>query len=65
MALSLLPDTASLDAGVLSIGGITASDLVATYGSPLVVYDEATLRARARAYRDAAPGAMLGKALVP
>ena len=59
MALSLFPDTASLDAGVLSIGGITAADLVATYGSPLVVYDEATLRARARAYRDAAPGAMV------
>ena len=57
MALPLLPDTASLDAGVLSIGGISAADLVATYGSPLVVYDEATLRARARAYRDAAPGA--------
>ena len=55
--LELLPDTAGIDAGVLSLGGIPASELVAAYGSPLVVYDEVTLRARARAYRASAPHA--------
>jgi diaminopimelate decarboxylase len=55
--LRLLPDTARLDGGRLSIGGIEAADLVREHGSPLVVYDEATLRARARAYRQAAPEA--------
>ncbi|MCL2549325.1 MAG: diaminopimelate decarboxylase, partial [Symbiobacteriaceae bacterium] len=34
--------------GVLHIGGLSAEELVATYGSPLYVYDEATLRARCR-----------------
>ena len=55
--LELFPDTARIDGGSLSIGGITAADLVREHGSPLVVYDEATLRARARAYREAAPHA--------
>src|SRR5262249_5429328 len=36
-----------------------APALVAAHGSPLVVYDEATLRANARAYRAAAPGALV------
>ena len=36
-----------------------AADLVREHGSPLVVYDEATLRARARAYREAAPDALV------
>ncbi len=53
----LFPDTARLDDGRLSIGGIAASELVREHGSPLLVYDEATLRARARAYREAAPEA--------
>ncbi len=35
------------------------TDLVAAHGSPLVVYDEATLRANARAYRAAAPEAFV------
>jgi diaminopimelate decarboxylase len=55
--LELFPDTARIDGGSLSIGGISAADLVRQHGSPLVVYDEATLRARARAYRDSAPHA--------
>ena len=49
--LDLFPDTARIEAGVLSIGGLTAADLVGDFGSPLVVYDEATVRAQARAYR--------------
>jgi diaminopimelate decarboxylase len=55
--LELLPDTARIDGGVISLGGIAASELVRTYGSPLVVYDEETLRASARGYREAAPDA--------
>ncbi|HEY4346599.1 MAG TPA: diaminopimelate decarboxylase [Gaiellaceae bacterium] len=56
---ALLPDTARIEGGVLSIGGLTAAELVTAHGSPLLVYDEATLRARARAYREAAPGASI------
>jgi diaminopimelate decarboxylase len=55
--LDLFPSTARIDGGVLSLGGLTASELVRRYGSPLVVYDEETLRASARAYRRAAPDA--------
>jgi diaminopimelate decarboxylase len=57
--LALFPDTATVDGGALTIGGVPAADLVAAHGSPLVVYDDATLRANARAYRDAAPGALV------
>ena len=53
--LELFPDTARIDGGALSIGGIDAADLAAEFGTPLVVYDEATIRAQARAYRAAAP----------
>jgi len=55
--LELFPDTAGIDGGRLSIGGVAASDLVRAHGSPLVVYDASTLRAAARAYRAAAPEA--------
>jgi diaminopimelate decarboxylase len=57
--LELFSDTARIEAGDLTIGGIAAAELVRTYGSPLVVYDEETLRARARAYREAAPAATI------
>jgi diaminopimelate decarboxylase len=57
--LELFPDTARVDGGALSIGGIAATDLAAEFGTPLVVYDEATIRARARAYRAAAPDAFI------
>src|SRR5262245_65780481 len=53
--LSLFPDTAAVDGDKLTLGGIPAVELVASHGSPLVVYDDATLRATARAYRTAAP----------
>src|SRR5436305_10130827 len=55
--LELLPDTAGVEGGQLTLGGVLASDLAREHGTPLVVYDEATLRAQARAYRSAAPGA--------
>ena len=50
----LLPDTAARTAGGhLSIGGCDLVDLAARFGTPLYVFDEATLRTRLRAYRDA------------
>jgi diaminopimelate decarboxylase len=55
----LLPDTARVDDGVLALGGVRADELARTYGTPVVVYDEATIRGNARAYREAAPGALV------
>ncbi|HEY1488586.1 MAG TPA: diaminopimelate decarboxylase [Micromonosporaceae bacterium] len=58
--------------GVLSIGGIRVDDIAATHSTPAYVLDEADLRARAAAFRDAfAPAtiyyagkAFLSKAIV-
>jgi diaminopimelate decarboxylase len=55
--LDLFPDTASLEEGELAVGGIGASALASEFGTPLVVYDEATLLDAARAYLGAAPEA--------
>jgi diaminopimelate decarboxylase len=57
--LELFPDSVRVEAGELSLGGVAASRLAAAHGTPLVVYCEETLRAQARAYRDAAPGALV------
>jgi diaminopimelate decarboxylase len=57
--LPLLPDSARVDAGELSLGGVAASRLAAEHGTPLVVYCEETIRAQARAYRAAAPDALI------
>ncbi len=46
--LSLLPDTAVVGDDDVAIGGVSLRDLAATYGTPLFVYDEATVRSRAR-----------------
>lgn len=46
------PDTTERRNDVLVIGGVPVPDLVAAYGTPLYVYDEQTLRQRARAVRD-------------
>jgi len=53
----LLPLTARIDQGALSLGGVAAGALAADHGTPLVVYCEETIRAQARAYAAAAPGA--------
>src|SRR5581483_12253335 len=45
--------------GVLTIGGVAADTLAAEHGTPLLVYCEETIREQARAYRDAAPGALV------
>jgi diaminopimelate decarboxylase len=51
---NLTPLTTTLDAeGRLEVGGCRLSDLARTYGTPLYVLDEATLRATCRAYREA------------
>ncbi|MDQ6687036.1 MAG: diaminopimelate decarboxylase, partial [Actinomycetota bacterium] len=42
--------------GVLEIGGVRLTDLVAEHGSPAYVLDEADFRVRARAFRDAFGG---------
>jgi diaminopimelate decarboxylase len=57
--LELFPATAAVTEGELTIGGIQTSDLAAEFGTPLVVYCERTLIEAARAYRDAAPTALL------
>ena len=57
--LDLFPDSASIEDGRLAIGGLDASALAEDFGTPLVVYCEQTLRARARAYREAAPEARI------
>ncbi len=48
--MSILPETAAVAGGRLTVAGIPLHDLAARYGTPLLVYDEATLRSRARAY---------------
>jgi len=47
------PCTAERRSGVLTVGGIAVTDLVAEFGSPLYLLDEADFRARAAAFRDA------------
>jgi diaminopimelate decarboxylase len=48
--------TATKSDGVLSVGGVALTDLVAEHGSPAYVLDEADFRARAGAFRDAFAG---------
>jgi diaminopimelate decarboxylase len=55
----VLPASAAVADGELSLGGITAPELAEEHGTPLVVYCERTLLDQARAYRAAAPDALL------
>ncbi len=57
--LDLFPDSARVDGGVLVLGGVPATTLAESHGTPLVVYCEQTIRAQARAYGEAAPGALV------
>src|SRR5207237_507487 len=53
----IFPDTANVNAaGHLAVGGSDLVELAGRYGTPLYVYDEATIRARARAFRTALAG---------
>lgn len=49
----LWPATAAIRHGVLQIGGCSVVDLAAAHGTPLYVFDEATLRGTMRAFRAA------------
>jgi diaminopimelate decarboxylase len=57
--LDLLPETAAVEDGELVLGGVRATALADEFGTPVVVYDERTIRAAARAYRAGLPGALL------
>jgi diaminopimelate decarboxylase len=57
--LKLFPDSAHVLDGELTLGGLSTSALANEFGTPLVVYCEETVRARARAYRTAAPDALV------
>jgi diaminopimelate decarboxylase len=56
---SLLPESASVERGELTIGGIGGGELAKEFGTPLLVYCERTLLAAVRAYREAAPEALV------
>ena len=51
--LDLFAESATVEDGGLSIGGVEATALAEEFGTPLLVYCEETLLARARAYRQA------------
>ncbi len=55
----LFPATATVADGELAVGGVSASSLAERYGTPLLVYCEQTLLDAARAYRRAAPDALV------
>src|SRR5688500_10045467 len=57
--MDLFPDTAAVQDGHLSVAGVRASTLAEDHGTPLLVLCEATIRDRARAYREAAPHSLV------
>ena len=57
--LELFPDSARIEEGEMTVGGLRASALAGRFGTPLVVYCEQTLRARAREIREAVPEALV------
>ncbi len=56
---ALFPETAAVADGELAVGGVSASSLAERFGTPLLVYCEQTLLGAARAYRRAAPDALV------
>ena len=62
---ALLPESAQATPdGHLRLGGCDLVQVAAEFGTPLYVYDEATIRHRASAYRDALRAAYPGRSLV-
>jgi len=57
--LDLLPESARIEDGELTLGGLGASELAERHGTPLLVYCEQTTRSQVQAYREAAPGALI------
>jgi diaminopimelate decarboxylase len=63
--LELFPDTTKVsDSGHVKVGGCDLVQLAEEYGTPLYVYDEATIRARAAAYREGLASAYGAQATV-
>ena len=63
--LDLFPDTTRVDLdGHLSIGGCDVLELARRFGTPLYVYDRATILARAGAYREALAASYPARATV-
>jgi diaminopimelate decarboxylase len=54
--LTLFPDSALIEGAELTLGGMSAAALAEEFGTPLVVYCEQTLRARARSLKAAVAG---------
>ena len=54
--LGLFPDSARIEGADLTLGGLRAAALAEEFGTPLVVYCEQTLRARARSLKAAVGG---------
>ncbi|MEA2646465.1 MAG: diaminopimelate decarboxylase [Chloroflexota bacterium] len=62
---TLFPDTYAVDDdGRMSIGGCILGALAAEYGTPLYVYDEATIRNRVAEYQEALRASYPGESLV-
>ena len=57
--LELLPETARIEDGELAIGGVRPTQLADEHGTPLLVYCAQTIRSQVRAYREAAPEALV------
>jgi diaminopimelate decarboxylase len=49
----ILPDTTDVVDGVLHVGGVSVSELAATYETPVIVYDGAHIERAAQAWLDA------------
>jgi diaminopimelate decarboxylase len=61
----LLPETAgATPSGHLTVGGCDVVELADEFGTPLYIYDETTIRHRARGYRDGLRNAYPGESLV-
>ncbi len=64
-AADIFPDTAARTAaGSLAIGGCSLAELAERHGTPLYVYDVATIKARARGFRAALAAAYPGPSQV-
>src|SRR5262249_50050558 len=53
--LDLFPDTAAVQDGELTLGGVSTTALAREFGTPLVVYCERTIVAQAREYQRVVP----------
>jgi diaminopimelate decarboxylase len=61
----LFPDTYEVNsAGRMSVGGCDLQELAQEYGTPLYVYDEATMRGRIAEFRDTLKSTYPGESLV-